>query len=309
MNQQSLATIHEERQYLSLVDRVINNGDYKLDRTKVGTRSIFGNMMRFSLRDNTIPLFTTKKVYWRGVVEELLFFLRGDTNTLHLSERGVHIWDAHSSATFLSSVDLGYRKEGDIGPMYGFQWRHFGAQYVDMDTDYTGKGVDQFADVLNRLKKNPTDRRIILSAWNPVDLPNMALAPCHVMAQFYAALDHVTGVYNLSCMMTQRSADLGLGVPFNVASYALLTHLIAHSVGMKAHELVYSTGDTHVYVNHIQPLKEQLTRTPRPFPKVDLSGWLVTEDPLSSFDLGLSASDIKLVGYDPHPPIKMEIAV
>jgi thymidylate synthase len=299
---------HEELQYLSLIDRIIKTGDSKIDRTKVGTKSVFGNMMRFSLKDNTIPLFTTKKVFWKAIVEELLFFIRGDTNATHLSNKAVHIWDGHSSKEFLASVGLGHREKGDIGPMYGWQWRHAGAKYVDMDRDYTDQGFDQLKDVLDKLKTNPADRRIILCAWNAADLHLMALAPCHVLAQFHTTYDSANSVYNLSCMVTQRSADVGLGVPFNVASYGLLTHLIAHAVGMKASELVYSTGDTHVYMNHILPLKEQLTRTPKPFPKVDLSECPVCVDPIASLE-GLLSEDIKLVGYDYHPHIKMEMAV
>jgi len=303
-----LQTPHEELQYLSLIRRILETGNQKVDRTRVGTKSIFGNIMRFSLKDDAMPLFTTKKVYWKAIVEELLFFIRGDTNATHLSDKGIHIWDAHSSKEFLTSVGLGHRAKGDFGPLYGYQWRHAGAKYVDMDTDYTGQGFDQLKDVLDRLRNNPADRRIILCAWNAPDLPLMALAPCHVMAQFYTTYDSARSGYDLSCMVTQRSADVGLGVPFNVASYALLTHLVARSVGMKASELIYSTGDTHIYTNHVEPLKEQLTRAPKPFPRVDLSGWPVCVNPIDSFD-GITSDAIKLVGYDPHPHIKMEVCI
>merc|ERR1711988_1364056 len=195
-----------------------------------------------------------------GVVEELLWFMRGDTNGKHFSDKGVKIWDANGSRDFLDKRGLGHREEGDLGPVYGFQWRHFGAKYEDMHTDYTGQGVDQLAECIRKIKEDPADRRIIMSAWNPADLHEMALPPCHMFCQFYVANGE------LSCLMYQRSCDMGLGVPFNIASYSLLTCMVAQVCGLKPGEFVHTLGNAHVYQNHVEPLKTQLERTPRPFP-------------------------------------------
>ncbi|WRX15350.1 Dihydrofolate reductase domain - like 1 [Theobroma cacao] len=201
---------HEEYLYLKMVQDIISDGNLKDDRTGTGTLSKFG----------------CQKVFWRGVVEELLWFISGSTNAKVLQDKGIHIWDGNASRDFLDSIGLTDREEGDLGPVYGFQWRHFGARYTDMHADYTGQGFDQLSDVIDKIKNNPNDRRIILSAWNPSDLKLMALPPCHMFAQFYVANGE------LSCQMYQRSADMGLGVPFNIASYALLTCMIAHVCGM-----------------------------------------------------------------------------
>jgi dihydrofolate reductase/thymidylate synthase len=286
---------HEEYQYLDFIRDICENGDVMMDRTGVGTRSKFGCQMRFSLRDS-FPLLTTKRVFWRGVVEELLWFMRGDTNAKHLSEKGVKIWEANGSREFLDGRGLTEREEGDLGPVYGFQWRHFGAKYVDMHTDYTGQGVDQLAEVVHKLKTNPTDRRIIMSAWNPADLNEMALPPCHMFCQFYVANGE------LSCSLYQRSADMGLGVPFNIASYGLLTLLLAQVTGLKPGEFVHMMGNTHVYENHVEPLKEQLKRTPKPFPLVKINPAITDID-------GFTAEDIELLHYSPHPKIAMDMAV
>ncbi|XP_027354787.1 bifunctional dihydrofolate reductase-thymidylate synthase isoform X3 [Abrus precatorius] len=212
---------HEEYMYLRLVQDIISEGSTRDDRTGTGTLSKFGCQTRFNLR-RSFPLLTTKKVFWRGVVEELLWFISGSTSAKALQEKGIHIWDGNASREYLDRIGLTEREEGDLGPVYGFQWRHFGAKYVNMHTDYSGQGFDQLLDVINKIKHNPDDRRIILSAWNPADLKLMALPPCHMFAQFYVANGE------LSCQMYQRSADMGLGVPFNIASYALLTCMIAH---------------------------------------------------------------------------------
>lgn len=215
-----LATRHQEFQYLDLIKDVIQNGSKKADRTGVGTVSTFGNMMRFDL-SQTFPLLTTKKVFWKGVVEELLWFLRGSTDGKQLSDKGVKIWEGNGSREYLDKLGFNDRREGDLGPVYGFQWRHFGAKYDTCDSDYSGKGVDQIQQVIESLKKNPDSRRHIVSAWNVQDISAMALPPCHVMFQFYVADG------KLSCLLYQRSCDLGLGIPFNIASYALLTCLIS----------------------------------------------------------------------------------
>lgn len=287
--------LHEEYQYLKAIREIIENGVSMDDRTGTGTRSIFGMMMRFDLR-RTFPLLTTKRVFWRGVLEELLWFVKGDTNAKHLSERGVKIWDANGSREFLDKRGLSHREEGDLGPVYGFQWRHFGAKYVDMHTDYTGQGVDQLAECIKKIKEDPTDRRILLSAWNPADLGLMALPPCHMFCQFYVANGE------LSCLMHQRSCDMGLGVPFNIASYALLTCMMAQVCGLKPGDFVHNLGNAHVYQNHVEPLLTQLERTPRPFPVLRVNPEVKDID-------GFQASDFEIVGYAPHGKIAMEMAV
>lgn len=218
--QRVLDTKHQEYQYLELIDDIIKTGYRKDDRTGTGVVSKFGGQMRFDL-SKSFPLLTTKDVYWKGVVEELLWFIRGETDSKTLSEKKVKIWDANGSREFLDNLGFKDREEGDLGPVYGFQWRHFGAKYKDKKTDYTGQGVDQLQWVINEIKNNPTSRRIIMSAWNPVDIPIMALPPCHVLVQFYVAGG------KLSCQLYQRSCDMGLGVPFNIASYSLLCCMIA----------------------------------------------------------------------------------
>lgn len=210
--------------------------------------------MRFSLRDGVLPLLTTKRVFWRAVAEELLWFITGSTNVKDLQEKNVHIWDGNSTREFLDKNGLVDREEGDLGPIYGFQWRHFGADYKTCHDDYTGQGVDQLNEVIERIRNNPTDRRIIMSAWNVVDLPKMALPPCHCFVQFYVADGE------LSCQLYQRSADMGLGVPFNIASYSLLTYMIAQVTGLKPGDFIHTIGDAHVYLNHIEPLQEQASQ-------------------------------------------------
>lgn len=286
----------DEMQYLELTHRIIANGNKRLDRTGVGTLSIFGAQMRFNLRNNTLPLLTTKKVFFRGVAEELLWFIRGSTNAKDLQQKNIHIWDGNSTREFLDSAGFTDREEGDLGPVYGFQWRHFGAKYKTCHDNYTGEGIDQLTEVINRIKTNPTDRRIIMSAWNPVDIPQMALPPCHCLAQFFVADGE------LSCQLYQRSADMGLGVPFNIASYALLTHMIAHVTGLKAGDFVHTTGDTHVYLNHVEPLQEQLLRRPKPFPTLHFKR---TVQSIDEFQF----EDFDVRGYEPYPSIKMQMAV
>jgi len=287
--------LHEEYQYLDAIREIIEKGEATGDRTGVGTRSMFGKQMRFDL-SKSFPLLTTKRTFWRGVLEELLWFVKGDTNANHLSEKGVKIWDANGSREFLDKRGLSHREEGDLGPVYGFQWRHFGAKYVDMHTDYTGKGVDQLAQCIRKIKEDPNDRRILLSAWNPADLFEMALPPCHMFCQFYVA----GGA--LSCLMYQRSCDMGLGVPFNIASYSLLTYMMAQVCGLQPGEFIHTLGNAHVYENHVEPLKTQLERTPRPFPILKVNPDIKDID-------SFQASDFELVGYSPHGTIKMDMAV
>ncbi|WFD06035.1 thymidylate synthase [Malassezia vespertilionis] len=300
---------HEEHQYLSLVADVMRDGVHRADRTGTGTRAIFAphTTLKFDLRGNTLPLLTTKRVFSRGMIEELLWFISGNTDANWLAERNIHIWDGNGSHDFLTKRGLGHRREGDLGPVYGFQWRHFGAQYVDADTDYTGKGVDQLAQVIHQIKTNPTDRRILLSAWNPPDLPLMALPPCHILCQFFVVPPTEDEAQEgklpqLSCQMYQRSCDLGLGVPFNIASYSLLTHLIAHVTGCEAAEFTLAMGDAHVYLDHIEPLKVQLQREPREFPKLKL---MRKVDNIDDFRL----EDITIENYHPHSKLDMKMSV
>ena len=291
----------EEEQYLSLIRKILKEGIERGDRTGTGTKSLFGAQMRFNLRDGTLPLLTTKKTFWRGVAEELLWFISGSTNANLLKEKNVRIWDGNASKEFLESRGLGHREEGDLGPVYGFQWRHFGAEYKDMHTDYTGQGVDQLAQCIDKIKNNPEDRRILMSAWNPSALDEMALPPCHLLCQFYVD----TAKNEVSCHMYQRSADMGLGVPFNIASYALLTHLVAQVTGRKAGDLVHTLGDAHVYLNHIEPLQEQLERTPRAFPKIFIDDDPDTPKTIDDF----TYQDLYVVGYHPFEKISMKMAV
>ncbi|KAG6705016.1 hypothetical protein I3842_07G161000 [Carya illinoinensis] len=287
---------HDEFVYLKLVQEIISSGTQKDDRTGTGTLSKFGCQMRFNLR-RSFPLLTTKRVFWQGVVEELLWFISGSTNAKVLQEKDVHIWDGNASRDFLDRhIGLSDREEGDLGPIYGFQWRHFGARYTNMHADYTSQGFDQLSDIIDKIKNRPDDRRIILSAWNPQDLKLMALPPCHIFAQFYVANGE------LSCQMYQRSADMGLGVPFNIASYALLTCMIAHVCGLFPGDFIHIIGDAHVHKTHIRPLQEQLQKLPKPFPILKINP---AKKDVDSF----VAADFELVGYDPHQKIEMKMAV
>ncbi|KAB1274306.1 Thymidylate synthase [Camelus dromedarius] len=285
---------HGELQYLGQIKYILRCGSRKDDCTGTGTLSVFGMQARYSLRDE-FPLLTTKRVFWKGVLEELLWFIKGSTNAKELSSKGVKIWDANGSRGVLDSLGFSTR-EGDLGPVYRFQWRHFGAEYEDTDSDYSGKGVDQLQKVTDTIKTNPNDRRIIMCAWNPKHLPLTALPPCHALCQFYV----VNG--ELSCQLYERSGDMGLGVPFNIASYSLLTYMIAHITGLKPGDLVHTLGDAHIYLNHTEPLKMQLPREPRPFPKLKMLRKVEKTD-------GFKAEDFQIEGYNPHPTIKMEMAV
>ncbi|XP_076300092.1 thymidylate synthase [Lasioglossum baleicum] len=287
---------HEEHQYLRLIHKIIKHGIKKSDRTGVGTLSTFGTHMRYSLRDGVFPLLTTKRVFWKGVVEELLWFIKGSTNAKELSSKGIHIWDGNSSREFLDSHGFNDREEGDLGPVYGFQWRHYGAKYQDMHTDYTGQGIDQLKDVIDKIKNSPDDRRIIMTAWNTNDIPLMALPPCHCLVQFYV------GNGELSCQLYQRSADMGLGVPFNIASYSLLTYMLAHITNLKPGEFVHTMGDCHVYLNHVAALEKQIEREPKPFPRLKIVRNVQDID-------DFLPEDFELTGYSPHAKIAMEMAV
>lgn len=294
---QTLVRKFDEQQYLDLVRDIMSRGALRADRTGTGTLSVFGAQMRFSLRDNRIPLLTTKRVFWRGVVEELLWMLRGSTDSKELSEKGVHIWDDNGSREYLDTHGFKDREVGDLGPNYGHQWRHFGATYINCKTDYTGQGVDQLANVIHTIKTNPSDRRIIMSAWNPMEVNHASLPPCHTMCQFYVADGR------LSCQMYQRSADMGLGVPFNIASYSLLTIMLARHCNLEPGEFIHSLGDAHVYTNHIMALKKQLLRTPTDSPTLSFKCDASTEVDKYTYD------DCILTGYTPQPAIAMDMSV
>tara|TARA_B100001758_G_scaffold243868_1_gene254293 strand:- start:1056 stop:1916 length:861 start_codon:yes stop_codon:yes gene_type:complete len=285
-----------ESQYINLIKHILENGISKDDRTGIGTLSIFSYNMTFNLRES-FPLLTTKKVYWKGVVEELLWFISGSTNANILKEKGVRIWEGNSSREFLDSRGLSHYDQGDIGAGYGFQWRHFGAKYTNMYDNYEGQGIDQLKDVIYKIKNTPDDRRIIMSAWNPTDLDKMALPPCHIFVQFWVD----TNKKELHSQMYQRSCDVGLGVPFNIASYALLTCIIAKLCDLTPGDFHYCMGDTHIYKNHIDAMKLQITRDPYDFPKINIKD--ITDIDNIKFD------DIELIDYKYYENIKMNMAV
>ena len=263
------------KQYLDLLDRILTEGVKKEDRTGTGTISVFGNQMRFNLEEG-FPLLTTKKLHLKSIIYELLWFLRGDTNIKYLKDHGVSIWDEWAD------------ENGDLGPVYGHQWRSW--------PDENGGPIDQIQNVVNQLRNNPDSRRMIVSAWNVAEVERMALPPCHTMFQFYVANGR------LSLQLYQRSADTFLGVPFNIASYALLLQMMAQVTGLKAGDFIHTTGDTHLYLNHIEQAKLQLTRSPRPLPRM-----VINPDVKDIFDF--KYEDFQLEGYAPWPHIKAAVSV
>jgi thymidylate synthase len=268
------ATRHPEQQYLDLLAEILALGSYRQDRTGTGAKSLFGRQMRFDL-SQSFPLLTTKRLHLKSIIVELLWFLRGDTNVKYLHDNGVSIWDEWADA------------DGDLGPVYGKQWRSWATP--------DGRSIDQITQLVQSLKTNPNSRRHIVSAWNPSDVDDMALPPCHCLFQFFVADG------KLSCQLYQRSADMFLGVPFNIASYALLTLMVAQATGLEPGEFVHTLGDAHVYANHVDQCAEQLNRQPRALPTMTLT----PKADLFSFDY----ADFTLEGYDPHPGIKAPIAV
>lgn len=288
--------IHEEYQYLEMIDNIIKNGQICSDRTGVGTKSIWGAQMTYDISEN-FPLLTTKKTFLRIIIEELLWFLRGSTNNKELNDKNVHIWDGNMSREYLDKIGLINRKENDGGPIYGFNFRHFGATYTDCYTDYQGKGVDQVAEVLRLIKEEPDSRRILINLWNPSIIKDMCLPPCHFVYHFRVYGD------TLSCAMVQRSGDMGLGVPFNIASATLMTYIFAYLTGKKPAKLVHTIHDAHIYLNHEEPLNEQIKRVPYPFPKMKLNdrGQKCVED--------FVLDDFELLGYESYPILKMKMAI
>ncbi|HET9820952.1 MAG TPA: thymidylate synthase [Burkholderiaceae bacterium] len=263
------------QQYLDLMRAVLERGTRKADRTGTGTLSLFGWQSRYDLGAG-FPLLTTKKLHVKSIIHELLWFLRGDTNVAYLHAHGVSIWDEWAD------------ERGELGPIYGYQWRSW--------PDYAGGHIDQIGGVIERIRRDPDSRRLLVSAWNPAQVDAMRLPPCHVLFQFYVADGR------LSCQLYQRSADIFLGVPFNIASYALLTQMVAHVTGLAPGEFVHTLGDAHLYLNHLEQAREQLTRAPRPLPRLD-----IRRQTTSLFDL--EYDDFALTGYDPHPAIRAPVAV
>ncbi len=263
------------QQYLDLMRAVLDRGTRKADRTGTGTLSLFGWQSRYDLGQG-FPLLTTKKLHVKSILHELLWFLRGDTNVAYLHQHGVSIWDEWADA------------RGELGPIYGYQWRSW--------PDYAGGHIDQISGVVERIRRDPDSRRLLVSAWNPAQVDAMRLPPCHVLFQFYVADGR------LSCQLYQRSADIFLGVPFNIASYALLTHMVAHVTGLAPGEFVHTLGDAHLYLNHLQQAREQLTRAPTPLPRLDIRRQTTSL-------LDLQYDDFVLTGYDPHPAIRAPVAV
>jgi len=261
--------------YLELLRHIMDHGDVKSDRTGTGTKSVFGWQSRYDLRAG-FPLVTTKKLHLKSIIHELIWFIQGDTNITYLQENGVHIWDEWAD------------ENGDLGPVYGKQWRRWLAP--------DGREIDQIADVLGMLKSHPDSRRLLVSAWNPADVGDMALPPCHSLFQFYVAEGR------LSCQLYQRSADVFLGVPFNIASYALLTHMVAHVAGLGLGDFVHTMGDAHLYLNHLDAAEEQLQRAPRALPQLE---FVNPPDALEDF----TYDHIKITGYDPHPHIAATVSV
>lgn len=286
----------DEKQYIDLVQSILNNGT--LEEGRNGKTYVkIGETMRFSLENGKIPLLTTKKVAWKTCLKELLWFISGKTDNKILKDQKVHIWDANGSRSFLDSRNLQNLEEDDLGPVYGHQWRHFNASYSNCNADYTGKGVDQLKLIIKSLKNRDFSRRLIMCAWNPCQIQEMALPPCHVLVQF-----HVTEGKKLSCSLYQRSGDVGLGVPFNIASYSFLTHLLAYHCDLEAKEFIHHIGNAHIYEEHKEPLIEQIKRDPIKFPNLEIKRKYDTID-------NYTLQDFKIKNYASHSSIKMKMRV
>jgi len=292
----------EELAYLNLLSDIINCGSIKDDRTGTGTYSLFGTQLRFSLENNKIPMLTTKKMFTKGVIEELLFFLRGETDTKKLEAKGVNIWKGNTSRDFLDKRGLSYLPEGDMGLGYGWQWRNFGGE---KETAYhttrhpVESGIDQVANLIKQLKEDPNSRRMIISAWNPKQLHEISLPPCHILYQAY--VDNG----KLSAQFYQRSADFFLGSPFNILSYSILTRILAKISRLQAKELIMICGDSHIYTNHLNQVKQQISRTPYDFPKLKINKDLSLIEDIEN----LSFEDFEIINYNHHPAIIAPMAI
>jgi len=291
----------EEQNYLYLMREIIDNGVPSGDRTGTGTNSLFGRMLKYDIRDGKLPLLTSKRTFIRGIIEEMLFFVSGNTDCTKLQEKGIHIWDGNTTREFLDNRGLNHLPVGDMGAGYGFQWKHFGADYKDCKTDYKDQGFDQIQNVINLIKNNPESRRILISGWNPPDLHKMALPPCHLSYQFYVNVDKK----ELSCLLYQRSSDYFLANNYNAIGAIILTHMLAHICGLKTGEFTHFLGDVHVYSNHIEQCEKQMERSTMPFPKLVVNPSNREINDISGFKY----EDFKVVNYYPHPTIKAEMAV
>ena len=287
---------YNEKGYLSLLKKLIDEGTEREDRTGVGTLSLFGEQLKFNL-ENEFPLLTTKKVFTKAIIHELLFFIRGDTDSKILEKENVNIWKWNTTREFLDNTNLESYEVGDMGPMYGFNWRHFNAEYKGCNHDYTNQGLDQLQNLISEIKSNPNSRRLLMTTFNPSVLKDSCLMPCHgISVQFYDDNGY------LSCLMNQRSADAFLGLPFNITSYALLTYIIADICNLKPKELILSLGDTHIYKTHIEQTKTQIERKPYEFPKLKINR------KLSSIN-DLNYDDFEIINYQCHSILKASMAI
>ena len=286
--------VHDENQYIMLIEDIINHGHMMQGRNGY-TKTLCGSAMHFSLENGTLPLLTTKKVAWKTCLKELLWFISGSTSNKILQQQNVKIWDSNASREFLDSRGLHQREENDLGPVYGHQWRHFNAEYGNCDDKYVGKGHDQLQSIIDTLKDPEMrySRRMVMSSWNPCQLDEMALPPCHVLVQF-----NVLPPNKLSCSLYQRSGDIGLGVPFNIASYCMLTHLIAHHCELEAYEFCYHLGNCHIYDDHLTILSEQTMRVPYSFPKISFKK---KYQDIEAYQV----DDFQITDYNFHPQLKM----
>ena len=287
---------HEEYQYINLVRDILDEGVVEYGRNG-NAKTVVGSAMHFTLTDGVLPLLTTKQVAWKTCAKELFWFIRGSTDNKVLQDQNVHIWTKNASREYLDEIGLSERAENDLGPVYGHQWRHFNAPYTTCHDDYTGKGYDQLDYIISCLKNPHTrnSRRLVMSAWNPTQIDEMALPPCHVLVQF-----NVTKGDQLSCSLYQRSGDVGLGVPFNIASYSMLTHLIAHHCQLKATDFYYHLGNCHIYDDHLDSLTEQIQKKPLPFPTIKINS---VKETMEEYSL----ADLEILNYNSHGIIKMEM--
>jgi len=285
--------MHSENQYLNMINRIIKYGT-KQEGRNGNTISLIGQNLRFNLENNTIPLLTTKKLAWKTCLKELFWFISGDTSNKTLKEQSVKIWNQNASREFLDSQGLHHLVEDDLGPVYGHQWRHYNAKYYNSNINYEGMGVDQLQNVINQLKDKETrnSRRIILNAWNPNQIDEMALPPCHVMSQYLVKDDE------LSVLLYQRSGDVGLGIPFNIASYSFLAHILGKHCNLKPKEFIHIIGDAHIYEEHVEVLQEQMVKTPYDYPKIKIK---IKHDNIEDYNM----KDVEIIDYKYHDKIEM----